>query len=223
MSPNSLMMRASRRPSAVRSRCRIRLVLPAPKESGDDGGGDHGASCGFVLQNQGKPAATKTTRSAAAATCWLSRPAWSRNARPSGVVGHETEPDLVADEHDGAAHFAERSASASVSWSSRLRRPERFDEPEREAIEQHGGLSGARGDRRRDVQGCLHRAPERCRGVPGGGDARRHLGVAGLGGRQIVPAVRCALDQPLGKAALARTRAAQHQGSREPGWPCGER
>ena len=72
-------------------------VFPGPAISPGPPGKPQAGLSGYFSAS-GRPATTRKTRSASAATAWLSRPAASRNRRAS-VVGTIPEPDLVRD-HD---------------------------------------------------------------------------------------------------------------------------
>ena len=69
-------------------------------------------------------------------------------------------------------------------------------------------LGGARSGKSRWAE----RVVEAAAACPVGGDARRHLGIAGGCGRAICAAHGGTLDEALGPTALARASAAQHQG-----------
>src|SRR5690606_33248426 len=59
----------------------------------------------------GRPATVRITLSAAAATVWLRRPAWSRNARASALSGTMPSPTSLATTTHGPRGDASTSAS----------------------------------------------------------------------------------------------------------------
>src|SRR5262249_11997155 len=91
--------------------------LAGPEKPGDDrrGNAPHGQRAS--VSPSGRPAATKTTRAASAATAWLSRPASSRKRRPSGVSGTSPSPTSLATSTTGppASRNAVRSERVSSS------------------------------------------------------------------------------------------------------------
>ncbi len=91
--------------------------LSGAQEPGHDGRGNafHGVSP-FIVS--GRPAATKSTRSAIVATRWLRRPASSRNARPSGVAGTIPRPTSSETQTTGPPACANASRRLSVSPSA---------------------------------------------------------------------------------------------------------
>src|ERR1700728_3287293 len=77
------------------------------------------------LMASGKPATTRTTRSARAAMRWLRTPCRSRKRRPSGLSGTMPEPTSLATSTTGAPVSANaasrREISASMSASANIR------------------------------------------------------------------------------------------------------
>jgi hypothetical protein len=82
-------------------------------------------------------------------------------------------------------------------------------DPQGQAIDQHWPVGG--GDGGSEVERHLARGPQGPAPRLVRGDARRHLGVARGGGRDIERGCAAGRDQALGIGALARARAAQYE------------
>ena len=136
------------------------------------------------------------------------------------VLGHDAQPDLVGHQHHRARHARE-----GVNEMRRLRLRvaavgHEVAEPKGEAVDDHRHMGvGLAGKRSGEVEGLLDGAPSIA--APGAmlRDSRRHLGVAGLGGGDVDRARPGAgRGNVLGIGALARARAAQHQGDFRKHW-----
>src|SRR6202007_1363646 len=92
-SPNSLTTTASRRPSAHVSRCRTRLVLPAPRKPVMTGAGAR--RIGSALPHDHEASGEREHLLVEAPGGTAKPPAERR-------LGDETHPDFVGDQHDRA-------------------------------------------------------------------------------------------------------------------------
>ena len=151
----------------------------------------------------------KSTRSAMAATRWLSRPGGVAERPGQCIVGHDARARprwtrrTMARAARQAPLAARRIAASSVIAGQHL-----VGQPQRQAIDQHRRprrtLEGRRPDR------AAHRgAPALAAPRPVHGDALGHLVVKGLRGRDVGPGRRQRRDQRLGMRALAGARTAE--------------
>ena len=133
--------------------------LAGAEKAGDDRRGDAAHRLSASFSTSGRPAATNTTRSASAAMSWFSRPAASRNRRPSGVSGTSPSPTSLATSTTGPA--ASRSAAHNVanSSSSRASGEHQVGQPQGQAIDQHRAI---RPCLCHDRLGQTPAAPRRC-------------------------------------------------------------
>ncbi|MCK7503802.1 MAG: hypothetical protein MZV70_06605 [Desulfobacterales bacterium] len=169
------------------------------------------------MRVSGRPAATSTTRPAAAATAWFSAPARSRKARPSAVSGTRPRPDLVGDRRRPARP---RPRARAPGAGSRPRpRPgppphEPVGDPHAERVhqEQLAGCGAVALDRLGQIVGRLDRDPAGAALQPVALDAAAHLVVEGDRRRhEDAPPGRSPQRGLEREAALAAAAAADHE------------
>ena len=155
----------------------------------------------------------RTTRSACAASA-LVEPACSVAEAPrQRIVGHDAEADLVGDQHGRAAACGPAPpAAVAVRASMSALRQHQVGQPQRQAIDQHRLRRQARPRARRRDRAAPRRVASRQRAVPMRGDALGHLVVDRLRRRDVDPGRRIASRSATRHAALARARAAEHEG-----------
>ena len=162
----------------------------------------------------GRPATISTTRSATAATRWLSRPAASRKRRASAFSGTMPRPTSFETTTQGPRGRASAAARrVGLGRRGRGRRACRLREPERQAVDEHrpaGGAAGERrGERRAAPRAVSQPAPRRARCAA----MRAAISASsGLGGGEVEPGAGRGGDQRLGVRALAGAGAAEDEG-----------
>jgi hypothetical protein len=130
------------------------------------------------------------------------------------IVGHDAEADLVRDQYERRRGLLQRGLKALNLRVDIRTRKQCICEPQRQAIDEQGcgSMGGKRPD---DIARRFERPPACSASRLMGGDAFRHLGVAGFGRCHINPWRRQCRNQALGIAALARASTAENE--REPG------
>ena len=202
---------------ACDSRCRTRLVLPAPRKPVTIVAGMRRMAQAPPFSDQRQPGGDEDDPVGERRDL-LVEPAGGV-AKPPAERGfrHQPEPDLVGDQHDRPGGVAQRGEQCRrISASSRAPASIRFDSHrvrQSTSIGRPVAASAAIASRQRERR--LDGAPEPAAAGAMRGDARRHLGVARLRRwRNRCRARGGRFDEALGVAALARAGAAQHQGDR---------
>ena len=164
----------------------------------------------FTLMRQSRD--HEEHRSATAATRWLSRPVASRNRRPSAIVGHDAQADLVGDHEPRPARRDSTSSSSAESGLDVVFGQHMVGQPQRQAVDQDRPAVRQRRERAGEIERRVDGRPALAAPRPVQRDALAHLVVIGLRRGDIGPRRRQRRDQLLGMRALAGARTAENEG-----------
>ena len=163
------------------------------------------------------PATIRTTRSAAAATRWLTVPRRSRKRRPAGRLRVHAFADLVGDDREREGPAPDQPGEGiglGEDGVGGVAAEHPVGHPHREAIDDHG-IAGDPCELRNEIEGLFDRGPvDRALPAPVPRDARGHVAIAGLrGGQEGDPRVRRLAGNR--EAALAAARAPEDEERRD--------